>query len=730
MKIKDILFNDGKNGKRISPISLWSQVIHDSLAKDSSEDGVVRDHNLYASANALYSGRKFVTYLYTFDGYSHNLIMNSREGIRGFLSGSTKVAFISTLENEYINWESATMRSKMKTWQKTERELTSEEQNAHNFLENHTKLSTMGHRQKSIYYLIDADKKRQRRTFVYRTMMLISGERGGPFDDQVSKIEHYIRHSLGITANRVDRKLSEFLRAFSPFSAGMTDTVKKEVGKNVLTDELIGRMSSYSQGRVGIGNFYLGTDVLSKIPRMHQFKKSSDQAENIIICAETGGGKSYFVKAVLLQFLGSDQYNVTINDIEGDEYFPLAEFAREGDDEVLVLNMGVGSGSYFDPTEITFHDSDTAIDNDAYSASVSAVTSILTTMTHREDNNDWGRTVINEAVSRAYTRRGVLSGTDNISTWARSNGMTLFDVYAEIASLYRVVTGIAEPAGEQEEQIKARYNSNSKYSDAVDYVYSQTNNYFSPNGNKRSMFRNRVTMGQVANAKLVINSFGLKGLSPDTIDQTQLALSQIYAAHISHLRSLSSKAQGRFNVKVWEEFQRWGTIPGSKATLNTAITGGRKLGDINVIVSNKLSEIVNNSNGFGILENTQSFMIGAIGERTVRAQFCSKKDVINLLPELDKIYRETQKKLKESEFVDNNAGSYDDGHDGLESRVTGKTSGGGSSYEQAFLVSTPGVEPTVTKMQLPKALSQNDLFLTGVDTSKNKTNAAKSDVRW
>lgn len=724
--VQNLLFNDGTNGKRLSAIPLWRSVIHDILSKDASEEGIVRDHNLYATANTLYSGRKLVTYLYTIDGYPHQLVMNSREGIRGFVSGSTKVAFISTLENEYINWESASMRSKMRTWQKTERELKDEEQDAHNFRENMGKLDTTNHRQKSIYYLVDADTKRRRRTFIYRTMILVSGERGKLFDDQVEKIESYMKLSLGITANRVDRKLSEFLRAFSPFSAGMTDTIKKEVGKNVLTDELIGRMSSYSQGRVGTGNFYMGTDVISKIPRMHQFRRDPESAENIICCAETGGGKSYYIKTLLLQFIGSNDYNVTINDIEGDEYFPLAEFTGEGDDDVLILNMGEGSGSYFDPTEITFNDIEIAIENNAYAASSSAVSSIFKTMVYR-NGDSWGSTIIDNAVARSYLRRGVRSDAASVETWSLSAGMTLFDIFNEIERLYRVVVGRIAPESEQDELSVSQYKSNAKYSDALDYVYSKTSNYFHRDGSKRSMFTKRITMDQIANAKLVINSFGLKGKSPAQIDQTQLALSQIYAAHISHLRSLSSKEQGRYNVKVWEEFQRWGTIPGSEDTLNTALTGGRKLGDINIIVSNKLSEIVNNSNGFGILENTQSFAIGAIGESSIRAQFCMKKGIENLLPELNSIYTETKSKLKQSQFVDANLSG--DG-DEFESMVASKESGEGSPYEQAFLVFTPGDETTVTKMKLPMAIAKNDLFRTGVDIKKNKTRAASAESGW
>ena len=47
---------------------------------------------------------------------------------------------------------------------------------------------------------------------------------------------------------------------------------------------------------------------------MKPVKKTTEDAENWLITAETGGGKSYFVKALLEQLLAQNQYNGTIMD--------------------------------------------------------------------------------------------------------------------------------------------------------------------------------------------------------------------------------------------------------------------------------------------------------------------------------------------------------------------------------------------------------------------------------
>ena len=67
---------------------------------------------------------------------------------------------------------------------------------------------------------------------------------------------------------------------------------------------------------------------------------------------------------------------------------------------------------------------------------------------------------------------------------------------------------------------------------ALDMVVAKLSEYFEPleNGGVRSdVFKTRVSLNEISNAKLVINSFGMAGKSADTVDKTQMAL-----AHISN----------------------------------------------------------------------------------------------------------------------------------------------------------------------------------------------------
>ena len=47
----------------------------------------------------------------------------------------------------------------------------------------------------------------------------------------------------------------------------------------------------------------------------------------------------------------------------------------------------------------------------------------------------------------------------------------------------------------------------------------------------------------------------MAGKSADTIDPTQMALTQLSAANISHIRSIFSKAKGKFNFRYGKSFR-------------------------------------------------------------------------------------------------------------------------------------------------------------------------------
>ena len=255
--------------------------------------------------------------------------------------------------------------------------------------------------------------------------------------------------------------------------------VLKGVGSNTIPDEQIARFSTYDQGKIGRDGIIFGTDIYSGFAVYNMFKKKDVDAENILITAETGGGKSFFLKALLLQLLAYPEYNGTINDIEGFEYIPMAGFFANRDD-VVVLNMAEGQGCYYDPFEITMTGVE-SLDEDVFSFCKSFTTSVFRVLVGSElvSSNVWAQKIINNAISKAYTDLGVVD--DDMSTWGRTKGYDLFYVYRKFKFLYRECIELREKSNEEELELHERYKLNEGYIDTLDKVvagYLSTLNHF------------------------------------------------------------------------------------------------------------------------------------------------------------------------------------------------------------------------------------------------------------
>jgi len=675
---------------KMSFLKFWKTYILDHLRMNESSYPKLREYNFYTNGSATMSGKTMISYYYTIDGYPTETPIDFRKSIRDVTNSDVKVTFVSTFEPTRINWDSPQMRSKMKTWESMEEEQV--DVNSYNYNKNALALTTMQRRRDSLVYLTNAGL-RKRNLFKYRTLMIVNGYRGESFDKSVFEILEHCK-SIGLVVTRVSEDMSEFLKAFSPFSAQLTSKVLKMVGNNTLPDEQIARFSTYSQGKIGKTGIMFGTDIHSGFTVYKQIKKTDVDAENILITAETGGGKSYMVKFLILQLLALKYFNGTINDIEGSEYIPLANYISHND-EVVVLNMAEGQGCYYDPFEISLTGVD-KLDNDLFSFCKSFTNTIFRVLVGENllESNDWAQKIVNNAIALAYSSIGVVD--NDKTTWENSKGYDLFYVYSKFKDLYQECLNLGN-VDESELELYDRYKLNPEYQDTLDKVVAKLSEYFEPfeNGGIRSdVFSHRVTLSDIVDAKLLINSFGMEGRSAETVDKTQMTLSQISAANISYIRSIFSKAQGKFNFKVWEEFQRWGQFPGSATTIKTAITGGRKLGDVNFIITNNVKELLDDDR-FAIFDNITSFAVGAIASQTTRSRLCEELSLPTLQAELDSIV------LRKG-----NAESFE-GTAMLQSK-----------YDKAFLICLDKSVSTITRVELPEHIANSYIFKTGVDIDR------------
>lgn len=673
-----------KSDVKIKSFDLWKRVFLNSTRKDESAYPKYRDYNLYSDGSNTMSGKDNINFYYTIDGYPKELRIDFKEAIRQCARDNIRISFISTFEQTNIMWDSPQISSKLRTWRTMDKD--ADDVDEYNYRENAKFLKNTAWRKKSLLYLSNADVLRKRKLFKYRSMMIVSGIRGENFDLTIKEVCEYCK-SMGLKLTRVDSDISSYLRYFSPFSKEPIQRVIREVGNTTIPDEMIARFSGYDQGKVGKRGHYWGTDIYSGFPVFKVAKKNKVDAENILITAETGGGKSYFLKGLILQFLSNSDFNGTIMDIEGAEYLPLAGFIANSD-KVIVLNMAEGQGKYYDPVEINVTGDDET-DKDMFSFSKSFSLAIFKTLLGKSfiESNEWASVIVNDALSKTYSNAGV---TMDKSTWENSKGLTLFDVYRNMKQMYKDVLEFKED--EILDDITGQYKSNKGYRDALDLCIAKLSAYFETleNGGTRSdVFQSRVSLKDIKEAKLVVCSFGMAGKSADMVDPIQMNLSQLSAANISHMRSLFSQAAGKYNFKVWEEFQRWGAFPDSEKTITTALTGGRKLGDVNFIVTNRLQELLDNDK-FGIFGNTTSFAVGAIDDAKTREELCERLTIPLLKPDLDRIV--TNKGTNESFSSD--------------VEVT-------SIYDKAFLIRLDKSVSTIVRMDLPEHIAKSSIFRTG-----------------
>lgn len=680
-----------KNPDKIGVIDLWQRYILDILRKDDSAGQRIRPYNFYSTSNATMSGKDKINFYYTIDNYPTNIPIDFKDMIRHEAREGVRISFISTFEPTRIDWNSPQIRSKIRTWQNMDED--GEEVNNYNYHKYISAMDSKVRRANSLVYLADAEQRRKRHLFKYRTLMIISGDRGSNFDKTVYEVKAYCK-STGIIITRVDNNIEEFLRAFSPFSSEFNSGILKQVGSNTIPDEQIARFSNYSQGKIGKEGIMFGTDIHSGFAVYKQFKKKDTDAENILITAETGGGKSFFVKALVSQLLAYDYYNGTINDIEGSEYLPLAGFVANND-KVVILNMAEGQGCYYDPFEISTTGIE-SLDRDLFSFCKSFTNAYFRVLVGETLllNNVWAQKIVNNAISAAYSDIGVKD--DDPSTWQNTKGYDLFYVYSKFKNLYEECIRLKNTS-EDELELHERYKLNEGYRSTLDEVVAKLSEYFEPfeNGGIRAdVFKHKVNLATIVDAKLLVNSFGMEGKSADTVDITQMTLAQLSAANISYIRSIFSKAAGKFNFKIWEEFQRWGQFPGAATTIKTAITGGRKLGDINFIITNNVKELLDDDR-FAIFDNITSFAIGAITSQSTRHRLCEELSVPMLQPELDAIVL----RKGDAESFEGDA----------------ETS---SMYDKAFLVNLDKSVTTISKMILPDYVAKSNIFRTGVDVAK------------
>lgn len=587
-----------------------------------------------------------------------------------------------------INWESPEMRNKMTIW----KNYSIENSGPIDVFDYRTQRTTDLARRRiitSTRYLNEAELDYKRSLVKVAFVIEVSSSRDTEsllnMMDVIRNVKEICNKS-GIVIRELRVNMIDWMQALGPFCMRAPKEVQSKMSYKILTDDILANFNSYKQGRVGYDGVSLGIDVLSNEVILRKFKADPDAPENWLISAGTGGGKSFYVKT-LLTYLLADDFVVTVMDYEGDEYINMANYIRAGNPEdVKVISMGKGSTTYFDPCEIPRLTGDPEVDEDLKEQAINYIVAIFRIIASGLDGNltQWEERVLSTAISRMYDYAGV---TDDPNTWKNSKGLRLYMVYDELKEIV------------ESKELVDSDSDNVKHRAAV-RLLDAASVYFEEGAIKSGTFKNAMSADELYKAKFIVFSFGMKGAASNLNDPTILALKQLSVASVSiQISNYCKYVKHCFNVKVWEEYQRYSGVKGSEALIGNAMTGGRKRGDVNFIITNDLAAILDDDNEINkkLRQNVQNMAIGRIPDSGVRAQFCQKFDLQDCLPALDKIAKAHVSDINSKEA----------------------NSGYGNRYRHSFCIIQDNGKKAVGKVMLPRSIAESTLFKTGVILKDN-----------
>lgn len=639
----------------------------------------------YTLGRDFIQGSDTISVFYQIQSFSRTLpnamVERIRDTFEGMMGEDIRINFISQLEKHVIDWSSTQMQLQLKAWREQDEQ--SSNKDAFSISNNFSTSETSEWLKDTVTDLYMEENKNKRDilrvSFVINIVNTDISDRGiMKFETFLEELSYYLKTN-GMYFERLSADLDKYINTQLPFNADFEEDNGLVVSKSLFTDVLYSKTMELRQGRIGDRGIYLLTDIYSGKSVFKKVKETAESNETWLVTAEAGGGKSYLVKMMAIMLL-SQGFKGTINDIEGDEYLPLADWvSTDNPDAVRVVNMR--QGGYIDPFPIPNLVGDEEIDSTLKSQSVDYVTSLLKSLIGDKifEEDTWADSILDAAVGKLYSVYGV---TNEPNTWKNSQRGSIKDILGVFDS--------ALETGKPFEGL-SKHMDKDEFTSVATLMYVKLSTYFSEKGLRSGFFRYAIAISELNEADLVIVSFNMKNTPESSIDPVQMKIMQLSASILSYQRSIYSKyVLGKFNFKIWEEYQRWGDFSGSDKILSTNVTGGRKLGDVVIIVTNSIGSILysDRSDHKKVFENVRSFMIGAIGDSGVREDLLKRLSISHLQPELDKI--------------------------AISTVLNNKTSITGDAYKYAFLACLDRKDFSVGKVCLPPELEKSSLFRTGV----------------
>mgnify|MGYP000984919050 FL=1 len=690
----------GLIARHIDLIKMWDDVYDEYRSRYNPERALASNRRLYMDSNFTYSKVQNVTAYYVVDELPPEFEMGYRATFRTMVPEGISMNFIEDNEIFELNWDDPKVKTRLSVLDevsdKTQEEAqTTSRYNAHKYVKSRQKDERLA---MSIDYANDATMSDQDKRYLYkvRVMIVITGQRSEEFTRVLKDFERMCEHKTGLQVRRVTGVIADTVSDFSPFSAEMTKESKRKIRSTFTSDELRAQWHPFEQGIVGYGTTYLGTNIETHSPVFHQFKRDVTDAEIVIILGMSGSGKSYLMKLLATQLAANDNMIMTINDYEGGEYKGLG-ILLEKDFQVVSLDLGMGSGRYLDPVPLV-PTGDDEMDLTLFTRSRKNVIDLFRAVAGKEtlSTYPWIRLIIERGVDLFYSSQGV---SQEVSTWSNLEGCSIYSVYEYLKEYRPSFDDLLVSVTDEDKKVLKDEDIRELYKNALQafqadrlYFLETFGSYFDKSKKLNNYFTKPVYLSDIIDAKLVICDYNMRGVPESQLSELDAILIPMNAATVAYYRTVYPFARGLYNVKIWEELQRFSSLPNAVEILKTPITGGRKAGDINIVASNDPAKLVEKDE-YSLFANYTLAMVGKIKSPTYQEKVCKALGIMDLSDELAEIGAV----IEEDEGL---TAGYDEVHS--------------EPYKKAFILKLNSGESAVVKADLPKYLSDTPLFRTGV----------------
>jgi hypothetical protein len=690
----------GLIARHIDLIKMWDDVYDEYRSRYNPERALASNRRLYMDSNFTYSKVQNVTAYYVVDELPPEFEMGYRATFRTMVPEGISMNFIEDNEIFELNWDDPKVKTRLSVLDevsdKTQEEAqTTSRYNAHKYVKSRQKDERLA---MSIDYANDATMSDQDKRYLYkvRVMIVITGQRSEEFTRVLKDFERMCEHRTGLQVRRVTGVIADTVSDFSPFSAEMTKESKRKIRSTFTSDELRAQWHPFEQGIVGYGTTYLGTNIETHSPVFHQFKRDVTDAEIVIILGMSGSGKSYLMKLLATQLAANDNMIMTINDYEGGEYKGLGVLL-EKDFPVVSLDLGMGSGRYLDPVPLV-PTGDEEMDLTLFTRSRKNVIDLFRAVAGGEtlSTYPWIRLIIERGVDLFYSSKGV---SQDVSTWSNLTGCSIYSVYDYLKEYRPSFDDLLISVTDEDKKVLKEEDIRELYKNALQafqadrlYFLETFGSYFDKSKKLNNYFTKPVYLSDIIDAKLVICDYNMRGVPESQLSELDAILIPMNAATVAYYRTVYPFARGLYNVKIWEELQRFSSLPNAVEILKTPITGGRKAGDINIVASNDPAKLVEKDE-YSLFANYTLAMVGKIKSPTYQERVCQALGIMDLSDELAEIGAV----IEEDEGL---TAGYDEVHS--------------EPYKKAFILKLNSGESAVVKADLPKYLSDTPLFRTGV----------------